>query len=45
MSITGLHSGKKEFYILGYKRDPQVTFPQNEPLAFQLNGYVAELVV
>mgnify|MGYP000849492536 CR=1 FL=1 len=45
MSITGLHSGKKEFYILGYKRDPQVTFTQNEPLAFQLNGYVAELVV
>jgi hypothetical protein len=38
-------TGKKEFRILGYGRDPQITIEQNEPLPLQVNGLVAELIV
>ena len=38
-------SGKKEFRVLGYSRDPQITITQDEPLSFQLNGLIAELIV
>jgi hypothetical protein len=37
--------GKKEFYILGYGRDPQVTITQSQPLPLQVNGFIAELIV
>lgn len=37
--------GKKEFRLLGYSRDPQVTIEQDDPLGLQVNGMVAELVV
>jgi hypothetical protein len=38
-------SGKKEFRLLGYGRDPQITVSQNEPLPLQLNGLIAELMI
>ena len=38
-------SGKKEFRLLGYSRDPKITITQNEPLPFQLNGLTAELIL
>lgn len=38
-------SGKKEFRLLGYSRDPQIEATQGEPLSFQLNGLIAELIV
>ena len=38
-------TGKKEFRLLGYSRDPQVTVSQSEPLSFQLNGLTAELII
>ena len=38
-------TGKKEFRLLGYSRDPQVTIEQEDPLALQVNGLVAELIV
>jgi hypothetical protein len=44
-SITGSISGKHEFRLLGYGRDPQITVSQNEPLPLQLNGIIAELIV
>lgn len=37
-------TGKKEFRLLGYNRDPQITITQNAPLALQINGLVAELI-
>lgn len=37
-------TGKKEFRVLGYSRDPQVTISQSSPLKLQINGLVAELV-
>lgn len=37
-------TGKKEFRLLGYSRDPQVTITQNAPLPLQVNGLVAELI-
>ena len=37
-------TGKKEFRLLGYSRDPQVTITQNAPLPLQVNGFVAELI-
>lgn len=37
-------TGKKEFRLLGYSRDPQVTITQNAPLSLQVNGLVAELI-
>ena len=36
-------TGKKEFYLLGYSRDPQVTITQTAPLFLQVNGIVAEV--
>jgi hypothetical protein len=41
----GAFSGKKEFRLLGYSRDPQIVVTQGEPLSFQLNGLIAELIV
>ena len=38
-------TGKKEFRLLGYSRDPQVVITQNEPLPFQVNGLTAELII
>ena len=38
-------TGKKEFRLLGYSRDPQITISQSEPLSFQVNGLTAELIV
>lgn len=37
-------TGKKEFRLLGYGRDPQITITQNAPLDLQVNGLVAELI-
>ena len=37
-------TGKKEFRLLGYNRDPQVTITQTAPLPIQVNGLVAELI-
>lgn len=36
-------TGKKEFRLMGYTRDPQITVTQSAPLALQVNGIVAEL--
>ena len=44
-SITGPISGKHEFRILGYGRDPQITVQQSEPLPMQVNGLIAELII
>lgn len=44
-SITGTITGKQEFRILGYGRDPQVSISQSEPLPLQVNGIIAELIV
>lgn len=41
----GAFSGKKEFRLLGYSRDPQISVTQGEPLSFQLNGLIAELII
>lgn len=41
----GAFSGKKEFRLLGYSRDPQIEVTQDEPLSFQLNGLIAELII
>jgi hypothetical protein len=38
-------TGKKEFRLLGYSRDPQITISQEAPLPMQVNGLVAELVL
>jgi hypothetical protein len=37
-------TGKKEFRLLGYNRDPQITITQDAPLNLQVNGLVAELI-
>ena len=37
-------TGKKEFRLLGYERDPKVTITQDSPLDLQINGLVAELI-
>ena len=36
-------TGKKEFRLLGYSKDPQVTVSQSAPLSLQINGLVAEV--
>ena len=36
-------TGKKEFYLLGYSRDPQITITQTAPLKMQVNGITAEV--
>ncbi len=38
-------TGKKEFRLLGYSRDPQVTITQNAPLELQINGMVVEMII
>lgn len=38
-------TGKKEFRLMGYSRDPQITITQDAPLPLQINGLVAELVI
>lgn len=42
---SAAYSGKKEIFIFGYNRDPQVVITQPQPLPLQINGYVAELIV
>jgi hypothetical protein len=37
-------TGKKEFRLMGYNRDPQVEITQSAPLSMQVNGIIAELV-
>ena len=37
-------TGKKEFRLFGYNRDPQITITQDSPLNLQINGLVAELI-
>jgi hypothetical protein len=39
------YNGKKELRLLGYSRDPQIVVTQEEPLSFQLNGLIAELII
>lgn len=36
-------NGKREFYMMGYSRDPQVTITQTAPLFLQVNGIVVEV--
>ena len=36
-------TGKREFKLLGYSRDPRVTISQSAPLDMQLNGMVVEV--
>lgn len=36
-------TGNKEFRLLGYNRDPQVTLTQTAPLSLQINGLIAEV--
>jgi len=44
--VTTLNvTGKKEFRLNGYGRDPQVTITQSHPLPIQVNGLIAELSV
>lgn len=38
-------TGKKEFRLNGYGRDPQLTITQPHPLPLQVNGLIAELIV
>jgi hypothetical protein len=37
-------TGKKEFRLMGYNRDPQITITQDAPLNLQVNGLIAELI-
>ena len=37
-------TGKKEFKLLGYNKNPQVTISQNAPLQVQVNGLIAEVI-
>ena len=37
-------TGKKEFRLFGYNRDPQITITQTAPLDLQINGLIAELI-
>ncbi len=36
-------SGKQEFRVLGYSKDPRVTISQSAPLSLQINGLVTEV--
>lgn len=38
-------TGKREFRLLGYNRDPQITISQSAPLPLQVNGLIAELII
>lgn len=42
---TSGFTGKKEFRLLGYDRNPQVTIEQDHPLDMQINGLIAELII
>lgn len=37
-------TGRKEFRLLGYNRDPKITISQSAPLPMQVNGLIAELI-
>jgi len=41
-SISAI-TGKEEFRVLGYSRDPRVTISQDAPLDVQINGMVIEV--
>ena len=36
-------TGKKEFRLMGYSKDPTVTITQSAPLSLQVNGLIAEV--
>jgi len=36
-------TGKREFRLMGYSKDPTVTITQSAPLSLQVNGLIAEL--
>ena len=36
-------SGKHEFFVLGFDRDPSITVSQSVPLGLQINGMIMEL--
>ena len=36
-------TGKEEFRLLGYSRDPRVTISQSFPLDLQINGMIVEV--
>ena len=36
-------TGKEEFRMLGYSRDPRVTVSQSFPLDLQINGMIVEV--
>jgi uncharacterized protein YunC (DUF1805 family) len=38
-------TGKREFRLNGYGRDPQITITQAYPLPLQVNGLIAELII
>jgi hypothetical protein len=38
-------TGKREFRLNGYGRDPQITITQAHPLPLQVNGLIAELII
>ena len=44
MSVTRIPvTGKEEFRVLGYSRDPRVTISQTYPFSLDLNGVVVEV--
>ncbi len=43
-NITGF-TGNKEVRLLGYNRNPQVTIEQDDPMPFQINGLISELII
>lgn len=43
--LSDAFTGKKEYRLLGYSRDPIVTISQNEPLPLQVNGFMSEVIV
>jgi hypothetical protein len=45
LSTTDSFTGKKEFRLNGYGRDPQITITQAHPLPLQVNGLIAELII
>lgn len=44
LSSSSPFSGKKEYRLLGYSRDPKVTIEQNEPLPLHVKGFVSEVI-
>lgn len=42
---SAAYTGKKQVYLLGYDRDPKVTFGQTKPVDLQINGFISELSV